>query len=106
MAEIKMAASDLKSMSTDEKLDFIIEKLTQHDNLLNKIEEISNKEGMSGIPSGFTKLDELTSGWQPSDLIIIAARPGMGKTAFVMSMAKNIAIGFDQCAGSQGAVTG
>ena len=43
-----------------------------------KIEEISNKEGMSGIPSGFDKLDKLTSGWQPSDLVIVAARPGMG----------------------------
>ena len=61
---------------------------------LKKIEEISGKEGMSGIPSGFTKLDALTSGWQPSDLIILAARPGMGKTAFVMSMAKNMAIDF------------
>ena len=47
---------------------------------------------MSGIPSGFRKLDDLTSGWQPSDLIIIAARPGMGKTAFVLSMARNIAV--------------
>ncbi|MCB0376286.1 MAG: replicative DNA helicase, partial [Sinomicrobium sp.] len=45
-----------------------------------KIEEISNKKGLSGIPSGFDKLDRLTSGWQPSDLIVIAARPGMGKT--------------------------
>ncbi|MCL4125291.1 UNVERIFIED_CONTAM: hypothetical protein GTU68_042412 [Idotea baltica] len=62
---------------------------------LKKIEEISNKEGMSGIPSGFTKLDALTSGWQPSDLVILAARPGMGKTAFVMSMAKNVAIDFN-----------
>ncbi|MET2984653.1 replicative DNA helicase [Aureibaculum conchae] len=62
---------------------------------LKKIEEISNKEGMSGIASGFTKLDALTSGWQPSDLVILAARPGMGKTAFVMSMAKNVAIDFD-----------
>ncbi|AOW19714.1 replicative DNA helicase [Urechidicola croceus] len=62
---------------------------------INKIQEISNKEGMSGVPSGFTKLDELTSGWQPSDLIIIAARPGMGKTAFVISMAKNMAIEFN-----------
>ena len=44
-----------------------------------RIEEISNKEGLSGIPTGFRKLDDLTSGWQPSDLIIIAARPGMGK---------------------------
>ena len=57
-----------------------------------KIEEISNKQGLSGIPSGFDKLDKLTSGWQPSDLIIIAARPGMGKTAFVLSMARNIAV--------------
>jgi len=62
---------------------------------LKKIEDISKAEGMSGIPSGFTKLDNLTSGWQPSDLVILAARPGMGKTAFVMSMAKNMAIDFD-----------
>ncbi|ARV10657.1 replicative DNA helicase [Winogradskyella sp. PC-19] len=57
-----------------------------------KIEEISNKEGMSGIPSGFDKLDKLTSGWQPSDLVIIAARPGMGKTAFTLTMARNVAV--------------
>lgn len=61
---------------------------------LKKIEEIGSREGMSGLPTGFTKLDQLTSGWQPSDLIIIAARPGMGKTAFVISMAKNMAIDF------------
>lgn len=60
-----------------------------------KIEEISNKKGLSGISSGFDKLDKLTSGWQPSDLIIIAARPGMGKTAFVLSMARNIAVNSD-----------
>lgn len=57
-----------------------------------KIEEISNKDGLSGVPSGFDKLDEVTSGWQPSDLIIIAARPGMGKTALTLSMARNIAV--------------
>ncbi|MDB4752274.1 replicative DNA helicase [Winogradskyella sp.] len=57
-----------------------------------KIEEISNKEGLSGIPSGFDKLDKLTSGWQPSDLVIIAARPGMGKTALTLTMARNIAV--------------
>lgn len=44
-----------------------------------RIEEIANKEGLSGIPTGFHKLDQVTSGWQPSDLVIIAARPGMGK---------------------------
>ena len=59
----------------------------------NRIQEISNKEGLSGVPSGFDKLDKLTSGWQPSDLIIIAARPGMGKTALTLSMARNIAVG-------------
>jgi len=58
-----------------------------------RIEDISNKEGLSGIPSGFEKLDQLTSGWQPSDLIIVAARPGMGKTALTLSMARNIAVG-------------
>ena len=57
-----------------------------------KIEEISNKDGLSGIPSGYDKLDKLTSGWQPSDLVIIAARPGMGKTALTLSMARNIAV--------------
>ena len=59
----------------------------------NRIQEISNKEGLSGVPSGFDKLDELTSGWQPSDLIIVAARPGMGKTALTLSMARNISVG-------------
>lgn len=57
-----------------------------------RIEEIANKEGLSGIPSGFDKVDKLTSGWQPSDLVIIAARPGMGKTALTLSMARNMAV--------------
>jgi replicative DNA helicase len=57
-----------------------------------KIQEIANKDGLSGISTGFEKLDTLTSGWQPSDLIIIAARPGMGKTALTLSMARNIAV--------------
>src|SRR5699024_1673483 len=49
-------------------------------------------EGLTGIPSGLTALDRMTSGWQPSDLVIIAARPGMGKTAFVLSVARNAAV--------------
>ena len=51
-------------------------------------------DGLSGLESGFHALDKITSGWQNSDLIIIAARPAMGKTAFVLSMAKNIAVNF------------
>jgi replicative DNA helicase len=52
------------------------------------------KEGLSGLSSGFIELDKITSGWQNSDLVIIAARPAMGKTAFVLSMAKNMAVNF------------
>ncbi|MEI3153850.1 MAG: replicative DNA helicase [Odoribacter sp.] len=49
-------------------------------------------DGINGVPSGFTALDAVTAGWQPSDLVIIAARPAMGKTAFVLSMARNMAV--------------
>ncbi len=49
-------------------------------------------DGLTGLSSGFTKLDAMTSGWQKSDLIILAARPAMGKTAFALSMAKNMAV--------------
>ncbi|MDR3272901.1 MAG: replicative DNA helicase [Flavobacteriaceae bacterium] len=59
---------------------------------IKKIRDLKDTQGMSGIPSGFAKVDKITAGWQPSDLIIIAARPGMGKTAFILSMARNIAI--------------
>jgi len=55
-----------------------------------------HKDGMSGIPSGFTSLDRLTNGWQKADLIIVAARPAMGKTAFVLSMARNLAVEFNK----------
>jgi replicative DNA helicase len=53
------------------------------------------KDGLTGVPSGFSALDRVTSGWQPSDLVIIAARPGMGKTAFVVSALRNAAIDFN-----------
>ncbi len=60
---------------------------------INQIEEAAKREDhLSGVPSGFTKLDRLTSGWQRSDLIIVAARPSMGKTAFALTMARNIAV--------------
>jgi len=63
--------------------------------VLKRIEEAKNhKDGMSGVASGFTRLDRLTNGWQKADLIIVAARPAMGKTAFVLSMARNLAVEF------------
>lgn len=59
------------------------------------IEEASKREdGLSGVPSGFTKVDRITSGWQKTDLVIIAARPAMGKTAFILSMTRNMAVDF------------
>lgn len=62
------------------------------------VEEIENAKGnedmVTGIPSGFKGIDKITAGWQKSDLIVLAARPGMGKTAFVLSMARNIAVQF------------
>ena len=51
----------------------------------------ANKDGLTGVPTGYHKLDNITSGWQASDLVIIAGRPAMGKTSFALSMAKNIA---------------
>ena len=64
---------------------------------IEKIKLASKRnDGLSGIPSGFSDLDKITSGWQASDLIIIAARPAMGKTAFVLSMARNMAVSYQQ----------
>ena len=64
--------------------------------VLKQIEKLKNKEdGLVGIASGFTGLDRLTSGWQRSDLVIVAARPGMGKTSFVLSMARNASVDFN-----------
>lgn len=61
-----------------------------------RMERASKNEGnISGIPSGFHELDKITSGWQKSDLVIIAARPAMGKSAFVLSMAKNMAVNYN-----------
>lgn len=59
----------------------------------DKIEYLyRNKGNLTGVPSYFTDLDRMTSGWQPSDLIIIAARPSMGKTSLVLNMAQNAAV--------------
>ena len=59
---------------------------------IDTIVALRDKEGLSGVPSGFKDLDKETGGWQNSDLIIIAARPAMGKTAFILSMARNIVV--------------
>ena len=69
---------------------------TQIDPVISNAVEViqkaaANKDGLTGVPTGYYKLDNITSGWQASDLVIIAGRPAMGKTSFALSMAKNIA---------------
>ena len=90
---MQMAEGKLFELSkTNMKKDF-----TQINPVINEAYELLQKaaartDGLSGLSSGFDALDAMTSGWQNSDLVIIAARPAMGKTAFVLSMAKNMAI--------------
>lgn len=76
----------------------------QHDSMTSLIQQAieqvdasrNKADGLSGVPTGFTELDRVTSGWQPSDMVVLAARPGMGKTAFVLSMTRNTAVDFKQ----------
>lgn len=64
---------------------------------IEDIEGAKNSDSnLRGVPSGYTELDRITSGWQKSDLIILAARPSMGKTAFALNIARNIAVDFER----------
>ena len=66
---------------------------------VKNIEAAMKSEGkVNGVESGFTALDRITGGWQKSDLIIVASRPGMGKTSFILSMARNVTVGFNKAA--------
>ncbi len=77
---IRKDYSDMKSIMAEAIMELEAKKL--------------HSDGLTGIPTGFTSLDRITSGWQRSDLIIIAARPSMGKTAFVVSAMRNAAVDF------------
>ncbi|UBM59561.1 replicative DNA helicase [Marinilongibacter aquaticus] len=114
--EMIQAANDLMGQAFDESVD-IFEVLDNTEQYFFKISEqsirrqyknsneimrltidelenkkLSNEDGITGVPSGFNSLDELTGGWQKTELTIIAARPGMGKTAFVVSAMRNAAV--------------
>ena len=68
-------------------------------NALEKVEKASKSKGtVTGIPTGFIDLDYKLSGLQPSDLVLVAARPSMGKTAFVLNIAQYVAFKKDKCA--------
>lgn len=111
-------AADLETKAFDESIDVddvlgeaegklfeisqrnVKKEVTQIDPIISQaidqIQAAANRtSGLSGLESGYHDLDKLTSGWQNSDLIIIAARPAMGKTAFVLSMAKNMAVNYN-----------
>ncbi|MFC3881413.1 replicative DNA helicase [Algoriphagus namhaensis] len=79
---IRKNYSDMKSIMREAIMEMEIRK--------------TQKDGLTGVPSGFTALDRVTSGWQKSDLVIIAARPAMGKTAFVLSVLRNAAVDHDK----------
>ncbi|MFB1004683.1 MAG: DnaB-like helicase N-terminal domain-containing protein, partial [Bacteroidia bacterium] len=82
---------EIKNESMTKSYDTVTDLIAK---AIKDIEESKSdgEEGLTGVPTGFTELDRMTSGWQKSDLIILAARPGMGKTAFVLSMARNAAV--------------
>ena len=63
---------------------------------MEALQSAQEHPGLSGVPSGFASLDKVTQGWQPSDLIILAARPSVGKTAFVLNVARNAAVQFHE----------
>jgi replicative DNA helicase len=100
-AAIYQGSSDIFDLQ--DQLITSIQKLTEssagqistlNDVILDRLTHYEKKpdNGLSGIPSGFNSIDMLTSGWQPSNLTIIAARPGMGKTAFMLNLARNAAV--------------
>lgn len=59
---------------------------------MSDIEKMQDNTGLNGVPSGFVSIDRITMGWQKSDLIILAARPSVGKTAFSLNLARNAAV--------------
>ena len=93
MQEAEAGVFEISQRSQKRDVTHIFPVITEAFERMHKASQ--NEGNISGIPSGFTELDKITSGWQKSDLVIIAARPAMGKTAFVLSMAKNIAVDFN-----------
>lgn len=89
MAQTKIFAAIQNNVKKDvQEIGSVINQAIQD------IENLQNTTGLSGVPSGFQTLDRITLGWQASDLIILAARPSVGKTAFVLNIARNAAVDY------------
>lgn len=95
--QFKGKDNNVHFITFDTKLNIMKKEIKKLDSALtgayHQLEKIASRtDGLSGIPSGFKSLDKMTSGWQNGELIAIGARPAMGKTAFVLSMLKNITV--------------
>lgn len=89
------AEGQLLNISEDNFRTDYIDMNTLVKSAIKEVESVSKlQDKMSGVPSGFIDLDRKTNGWQKGNLLILAARPGMGKTAFALTMARNIAVDF------------
>ena len=90
---LDQAERDIFAIADDKVRDGFVALRTLAHSSLDTIERLhAKKELITGVPTGFTDLDEMTSGLQPSDLIIIAARPSMGKTSLVLNLAQHVGI--------------
>jgi replicative DNA helicase len=88
----KMEQSLFEISESNIKKNYVDMRSIMREAILELESKKGQKDGLTGVPSGFTALDRVTSGWQKSDLVIIAARPAMGKTAFVLSVLRNAAV--------------
>ena len=90
------AESLILKVSRDRKVSEFKNSKEVLDELIDRINQLKEKSGLTGVPSGFQYLDDITNGFQDSDLIIVAARPSVGKTAFALNIASNAAIRFEK----------
>lgn len=96
LAESKVFKIAEKRVSSSEGPQGINQILERTVGKIEQLSKLKNNNGVTGVSTGFTDLDQMTAGLQPSDLVIVAARPSMGKTTFAMNLAENIALNDDK----------
>ncbi|MFT4704949.1 MAG: replicative DNA helicase [Bradymonadia bacterium] len=89
--DLAQRALQLSTSGVDRSVSTVAAAMREAVDRMEKISKQKRAGGVTGVTSGFRDLDRQTSGWQPSDLIVLAARPGMGKTAFALNMLQNAA---------------
>ena len=93
---LEEAENNLFTLSQGSLKRDVIQISSTIDEAIQQMDAAAKREDqLSGIPSGFRKIDQITMGWQPATMVVIAARPAMGKTAFVLSMARKMAIDYN-----------